>query len=139
MRFYLTERAYTEIENLTKKSSTRNVKEDICSFFIHLESIENIRHVDETLGLKGKNTTCKKSRVKNSINKEKSGGFRLYFIVSEHKEIIIIASIYSKKTTENYSKDEIKTVFKTANDAIQNGKLILVDVQKKLSTKGKNV
>ena len=79
--------------------------------------------VKETLGPKGRNTSCKKSRVKNSINNEKKGGFRVYFIVSEQYDTIIIASIYSKKTIQNYSKEEIKRVFKSANEDLIEGKL----------------
>jgi ribosomal protein L1 len=83
MKFFLSQRAAVEVKQLSKKKPTKNVKQDICSFFIALETIENIRNVDETLGPKGKNSTIKKSRVTNSILNEKSGGYRLYFIISE--------------------------------------------------------
>lgn len=123
MNMYVTLRAGEEIARLSKKAATKNIKKDLCAFFLSLGTIENIRNVDETLGPKGRNTSCKKSRVKNSINNEKNGGFRVYFIVSEQYDTIIIASIYSKKTIRNYSKEEIKRVFKTANEDLKEGKL----------------
>ena len=91
-----------------------------------------MRSVDETLGFKGKNTTRKKSRMKNSINYEKDGGFRIYFIVSEQYQVIIICSIYSKKSISNYSKDEIKTVFNLAHEELISGKIILIDIENNL-------
>lgn len=138
MKFYLTTRADDEIEGLAKKTPTKKIKQDICSFFKELETIEKIREVDETLGIKGKITTCKKTRLKNSINNEKDGGYRIYFLVSEKNEVIIISSIYSKKKIDNYSKDEIKRVFKSANEDIKNGMITLVDINsglKKIETK----
>ncbi len=123
MKMYLTQRAGEEIARLTKKAATKNIKKDLCAFFLSLGTIENIRNVDETLGPKGRNSSCKKSRVKNSINNEKNGGFRLYFIVSEQCDTIIIASMYSKKMIQNYSKEEIKRVFKSANLDLKEGKL----------------
>lgn len=123
MKMYLTQRAGEEIARLTKKAATKNIKKDLCAFFLSLGTIENIRNVDETLGPKGRNSSCKKSRVKNSINNEKNGGFRLYFIVSEQCDTIIIASMYSKKMIQNYSKEEIKRVFKSANIDLKEGKL----------------
>lgn len=132
MKFYLSQRADKEIEDLAKKPHTKNIRLDICSFFIELKTIENIRNVDETLGVRGKNTTIKKTRVTNSVIKEKKGGYRLYYIVSELKEVVIISSIYSKKTITNYGKEEIKHVFKTANEDIKNGLIQLVDIHKEL-------
>jgi mRNA-degrading endonuclease RelE of RelBE toxin-antitoxin system len=124
MKFFLSQRAAVEVKQLSKKKPTKNVKQDICSFFIALETIENIRNVDETLGPKGKNSTIKKSRVTNSILNEKSGGYRLYFIISERSSEIIISSIYSKKTISNYSKEEIKSVFRSTNEDIISKDLI---------------
>lgn len=132
MNFYMTNRAEEEIEALAKKTPTKKVKEDICDFFKKLDTIEKIREVDETMGVKGKITTCKKTRLKNSINNEKDGGYRIYFLVSEKNEVIIISSIYSKKKIDNYSKDEIKRVFKAANDEIKNGTIQAIDINKKL-------
>ncbi|MCF8444547.1 MAG: hypothetical protein K9G29_06020 [Crocinitomicaceae bacterium] len=132
MKFYLSQRADKEIEDLAKKPHTKNIRQDICSFFTELKTIENMRNVDETLGVRGKNTTIKKTRVTNSVIKEKKGGYRLYFIVSELKEVVIISSVYSKKTTTNYGKEEIKLVFKTANVDIKNGLIQLVDINKEL-------
>lgn len=135
MKFYLTSRADREIIALSKKPPTKNVKEDICTFFKGIETIEKIREVDETLGAKGALTTCKKVRLKNSVNKEKDGGYRIYFLVSEQNEVIIISSIYSKKKIDNYSKEDIKTVFKAANEDIKAGEIQLVDINDKLKKK----
>lgn len=132
MKFYLTSRAEEEINKLEKKKPTKNIKQDISSFFKELDTIEKMRSVDETLGFKGKNTTRKKSRMKNSINYEKDGGFRIYFIVSEQYQVIIICSIYSKKSISNYSKDEIKTVFNLAHEELISGKIILIDIENNL-------
>jgi hypothetical protein len=123
MNLFVSRRAGEEIARLAKKASTKNIKLDICAFFHSLGTMENIRNVDETLGPKGRNTSCKKSRLKNSINNEKNGGFRVYFIVSEQYDTIIIASIYSKKMIQNFSKEEIKRVFKSANEDLKEGKL----------------
>jgi mRNA-degrading endonuclease RelE of RelBE toxin-antitoxin system len=128
----MTYRAEEEIEALAKKAPTKKVKEDICDFFKKLDTIEKIREVDETMGVKGKFTTCKKTRLKNSIINEKDGGYRIYFLVSEKNEVVVISSIYSKKKIDNYSKDEIKRVFKAANDEIKNGTVQAIDINKKL-------
>jgi hypothetical protein len=132
MKFYLSQRADKEIEDLLKKAHTKNIRQDICSFFTNLTTIENIRNVDETLGVRGKNTTIKKTRVTNSVNKEKNGGYRLYYIVSELKEVVIISSVYSKKTIANYGKEEIKRVFKATNEDIKKGLIQLVDINQQL-------
>jgi len=132
MKFYLTQRANQEIAKLSKKAATKNVQLDICTFFQELETIERIRNVDETLGPKGKNTSCKKSRLKNSINKEKSGGYRIYFLVSEGNGVVVISSVYSKKDIKNYYKDEIKRVFMQANEDLKNRLLIQVDILQNL-------
>lgn len=66
--------------------------------------------------------------MKNSINNEKDGGYRIYFMVSEQNEVIVIASIYSKKIVENYSKEEIKEVYRTANEDLSSGAIYLVDI-----------
>jgi hypothetical protein len=124
MNLFVTRRAGEEIARLAKKAATKNIKKDICAFFHSLKTMENIRNVDETLGPKGRNTSCKKSRLKNSVNSEKNGGFRVYFIVSEKYNVVIIASVYSKKMIQNYSKGEIKKVFKQANDDVKEGELL---------------
>jgi mRNA-degrading endonuclease RelE of RelBE toxin-antitoxin system len=132
MKFYLTQRANQEIAKLSKKAATKNVQLDICAFFQELETIERIRNIDETLGPKGKNTSCKKSRLKNSINKEKSGGYRIYFLVFEGSGVVVISSVYSKKEIKNYYKDEIKRVFMQANEDLKNRMLIQVDILQNL-------
>lgn len=124
MKFYLARRADREMKLLSKKNATKNIRLDICGFFRFLGTLENIRNVDQTLGPPSKHLTLKKSRVTNSITKEKSGGYRLYFIVSESQNQVILSSIYSKKAVQNYSKEEIKNVFKATHLDIQNQQLI---------------
>ena len=108
MKFYLTSRAEEEINKLEKKKSTKNIKQDIGSFFRELATIEKMRSVDETLGFKGKNTTRKKSRMKNSINYEKDGGYRIYFIVQSKTKSLLFAPYIARSLSQITQKTKLK-------------------------------
>jgi hypothetical protein len=108
MKFYLTSRAEEEINKLEKKKSTKNIKQDIGSFFRELATIEKMRSVDETLAFKGKNTTRKKSRMKNSIIMKKMEVIASTLLYQSKTKSLLFAPYIARSLSQITQKTKLK-------------------------------
>jgi len=89
-----------ELKKLSKRY--RKIKED---YILLLETLSSSNPKDIAIYL-GKN--CYKIRLKNSdINKGKSSGYRVVYLIVEEDLNIVLLSIYSKSDLENISEQEI--------------------------------
>lgn len=80
MEVLLTTRIKAEFSKLEKKNQTAEVRKDVCDFFLRYSSISQVVNLKENLA-KNNGFYRKKCDLRNSVSKQKGGGYRIYFFV----------------------------------------------------------